>query len=709
MLGQLSKMQKFPLNPHTLRAVQNRSCSMSSEQASQSNTSWGYETGFTDTYRVLGQVGKGGNGVVNRVVHKASGREYACKVLPKHLADTRASDQKRAAHPESVRNEVEAMLLLRGTLNVACLEAVYEDKHCVYIVMELCRGGDIFKAMKTNPSNETMLASIIRAVLQVVAHCHAVRFLHRDIKPENFLLSEAGERGHVKAIDFGLAVPFNPACLPLSVSMLEGTPWYLAPEACRGKFEPATDVWAVGAMTAQLLTGELPFNDPLSPKMPSMQRVLRSIVCSEVDYGKKCWSKVSPLARELVASFLRKEPASRPSAAQALKHPWIQGGMSTEPAGMRKIDKSVVQRLQRFANASYFKRSVLGHIAADMLTLQARDQPLDTRMTSFLRLPQSSAAADFDRSVRGGSQFSYGASIRNGLAFFTNRSIRGGAALPPSGRNPAKSGVEGPPTGAKSGAAALPPRSWGDASARAGSRHGRSMHGGSLHGTRIDETAAAPADTGERVSGNDFEEPRNAGAHPRSECATPDPIATPYAERLQSLLKVLQLNRVDAKINREGLAEGLWQLGYDVDQDEVDALVRQLDVDKSGHLDSAEVAASIIDWHALQGRYRDLWQEYARRAFEQIDTDGSGYIEREELVAYLANKLSPYEVEPLVRLTLAEAMGEEEGGPGRGLSLSQFSQLLTAGNTSLALYDARTARPPKNEGESPSLLALASP
>lgn len=57
----------------------------------------------------------------------------------------------------SVHAQVEAMLLLRGTLNVACLEAVYEDKHCVYIVMELCRGGDIFKAMKTNPSNEIMV------------------------------------------------------------------------------------------------------------------------------------------------------------------------------------------------------------------------------------------------------------------------------------------------------------------------------------------------------------------------------------------------------------------------------------------------------------------------------------------------------------------------------------------------------------------------
>lgn len=146
--------------------------------------------------------------------------------------------------------------------------------------------------------------------------------------------------------------------------------------------------------------------------------------------------------------------------------------------------------------------------------------------------------------MRGGSQFSYGASIRNGLAFFTNRSVRGGAALPPSGRTHAKSGVEARPAGANPGAATLPPRSAGDASARAGSRHGRSMHGGSLHGTRIDETAAAPNDNDEGVTCDEFEEPRKAGADPGSECAPPDPVATPYAERLQSLLKVLQLNRV---------------------------------------------------------------------------------------------------------------------------------------------------------------------
>jgi calcium-dependent protein kinase len=115
----------------------------------------------------------------------------------------------------------------------------------------------------------------------------------------------------VKAIDFGSALPFDPHQLPLKVSVLEGTPWcvhrhpptcalvhaeewhacvlhvckrvfillcdscrYLAPEACKGSFWPASDVWAVGVLTAQLLTGNLPFTDRQSPAMPSVQRVL---------------------------------------------------------------------------------------------------------------------------------------------------------------------------------------------------------------------------------------------------------------------------------------------------------------------------------------------------------------------------------------------------------------------------------------------------
>jgi len=78
---------------------------MSPEQSTASKSSWGYEPGFSDTYKVLGHLGRGGNGVVNRVQHKDTGQEFACKVLPKQLDDARTSDQKRAAHRDSVRNE----------------------------------------------------------------------------------------------------------------------------------------------------------------------------------------------------------------------------------------------------------------------------------------------------------------------------------------------------------------------------------------------------------------------------------------------------------------------------------------------------------------------------------------------------------------------------------------------------------------------------
>ncbi len=131
--------------------------------------------------------------------------------------------------------------------------------------------------------------------------------------------------------------------------------------------------------------------------------------------------------------------------------------------------------------------------------------------------------------MRGGSQFSYGRSVRAGLAFFTNRSVRAGAAFPPS----AKPGN----VAMSSATTALPPRSAADASARAG----RSLHGRSLHGTRIDEGSADPG-TGDMSEGGSRR--WGAGAELDSgECA-PDPIATPYAERLQSLLKVLELNQV---------------------------------------------------------------------------------------------------------------------------------------------------------------------
>ncbi len=82
----------------------------------------------------------------------------------------------------------------------------------------------------------------MRAVLRTIAQCHSHHLLHRDIKPHNFMLLDEGERAHLKAIDFGLAVSFDPACLPRTDLGLEGTPWYMAPEVLSSQVVPASDL-----------------------------------------------------------------------------------------------------------------------------------------------------------------------------------------------------------------------------------------------------------------------------------------------------------------------------------------------------------------------------------------------------------------------------------------------------------------------------------
>ena len=115
------------------------------------------------------------------------------------------SDRKKAGQIPYLKREVEVLLALKGTLNVANLHCVYEDATHVHLVMELCAGGELLARTAAPSSNkpggsgaprtknpqqryhysERTAASFLRAVLRTVAQCHAKRIIHRDIKPEN--------------------------------------------------------------------------------------------------------------------------------------------------------------------------------------------------------------------------------------------------------------------------------------------------------------------------------------------------------------------------------------------------------------------------------------------------------------------------------------------------------------------------------------------
>lgn len=464
---------------------------------------------------------------------------------------------------------------LRGGLNVASLEDVFEDDEAVHLVLELCAGGELWHAIGERHYSERTAASYMRAVLRTLAQCHAAGILHRDVKPGNFMLLSSDERAPVKAVDFGLAVFFDKGAPPREDLGLEGTPWYMAPEVLASKVGPEADVWAAGVMAFQLLSGRFPFDDRSCPASPSLAKIWKSILTDKVAMKGSSWEGVSEEAKEFVAWLLAREPGDRPTAAEALAHPWLRGKSSERSTG-RPLSLAVVQRVQRYASSSLFKRTVLQCIAQELLEAG---------------------------------------------------SVHGGATSPASA--------------ASGGANAAGP----------------------------DGAPACALD---------------ARARPI--------LAGPSDSALQYLYSVLEFGDApDACISREALVEGLGALGYRLGDGEAERLLAQLG--DAPRISRAALAASQIDWGAVQERHAASWARAARAAFDAFDTDRDGVIKREEMVAALAGKAPPEEVDAAVAHAMAEAC-KRDASVRDGLSFDAFVRMLRAdpgggGADALELYEDR--------------------
>ncbi|PSC73235.1 Pkinase-domain-containing [Micractinium conductrix] len=354
---------------------------------------FGYARGLDKKFRVLRELGRGGNGVVRVVEELATGAEFALKSIPKQLTDPKLSEGKKKGHVEALKREVEVLRRLRGCLNVAALEEVYEDDTHVHMVLEYCRGGELHHHIGETHYSERTVASYMRAVLRTLAQCHSQGILHRDIKPGNFLLASDALNARLKAIDFGLAVFFEEDKLPRTDLGLEGTPWFMSPESLRSEVCPASDVWAAGVMAHQLLTGRFPFDDKSNPFAPSLSKVWRSILADELDFTRSHWEGISAEAKDFIRCLLNKDHSKRPTALQALQHPWLQGPGASERGAGKRLAMGVVQRIQRYSQGSVFKRSVLDMIAEELMRQgpeEERAVPIGRGATPIITDPQSS-------------------------------------------------------------------------------------------------------------------------------------------------------------------------------------------------------------------------------------------------------------------------------------------------------------------------------
>jgi serine/threonine protein kinase len=289
-------------------------------------------------YELLEEVGRGGQGVVFRARQKSLNRIVALKVIS-------LGQWASKAHLKRFRLEAEAAARLEHPGIVPIHEVGERDGSC-YFSMKFIEGGQVDEVVKRTPMSIRHAAELIAKVARTVHYAHEHGILHRDIKPGNILLDEKGEP-HLT--DFGLARLIESESTVTRTMEVLGTPSYMAPEQAVGNnaaVSNTTDVYGLGAVLYQLLTGHPPFaggttyetiklledTEPRSPRLwnPKIDRDLSTIClkCLEKD-PKRRYSSALVLAEDL-ERWLKYEPIlARHTGIIARGRKWVRRNPTT--------------------------------------------------------------------------------------------------------------------------------------------------------------------------------------------------------------------------------------------------------------------------------------------------------------------------------------------------------------------------------------------
>lgn len=241
-------------------------------------------------------MGEGAFGVVYLGTDNNTGEKRAVKVI----------ERSKIRNFQRFYNEVNSLKTLDHPHIIKLFE-IYEDKTHVFLVQELCTGGELFDfIVEQEFLTEEMAAKIFSQIIQSILYCHKNRICHRDLKPENFMLKSKDGELWVKLIDFGLScsfLSFGPSGKEKLKRMTTkaGTLFFMAPEVLNMCYTNKCDIWSAGVILYIMLWGYPPFASE------DDSEIIDLILNSKYEFDDESWATVSEEAKDLISEMLQPE------------------------------------------------------------------------------------------------------------------------------------------------------------------------------------------------------------------------------------------------------------------------------------------------------------------------------------------------------------------------------------------------------------------
>ncbi|XP_054758881.2 ribosomal protein S6 kinase alpha-5-like [Lytechinus pictus] len=259
-------------------------------------------------------LGDGSFSVCRRCTHIKTGQEYAVKIVSRRVACTQ---------------EITTLQLCQKHPNIVHFKEEFKDQLHTYIIMELCKGGELLSRIKKKKHFDELEASMImKKLVSAVEYMHSRGIVHRDLKPENILFTDDSDDAELKIIDFGFAritnsnQPLKTPCFSLHFAAPEVLKRTHEPE---GEYDASCDVWSLGVILYTMLSGRVPFQDPSISKSNSASEIMKRIKHGNFSFDGEEWNSVSVPAKELIKGLLTVDPSQRITTDDLLHNEWIQG------------------------------------------------------------------------------------------------------------------------------------------------------------------------------------------------------------------------------------------------------------------------------------------------------------------------------------------------------------------------------------------------